>query len=88
MYDHTFLNLQFSTRSDIRSHMKLAVSLMICIVVTLIFLRGLCGYTLPPRGNCILELTFQYASTESYAYIDDVVKHMMTLHSHTNAIKI
>ena len=40
MYHHTFLNLQV-TRSDIRPHIKWAVSLH---MVTLIFLGGMCGY--------------------------------------------
>ena len=68
MYDHTFQNLQI-TRSDIRPHIKWAVILVIAYghtqsglstwwlhMVTLIFLRGLCGYVwvniltlLPPR---------------------------------------
>ena len=56
MYDHTFQNLQI-TRSDIRPHIKWAVSL-VTAYGPLIFLRGLCGVNmltqLPPRvvGNC------------------------------------
>ena len=50
-----FLNLQI-TRPDIRPHIKLAVSLVIAYMVTLIFLWGFCGYlwvnilTLSPPG--------------------------------------
>ena len=42
MYDHTFLSLQI-TRSDVRPHIKWAVSLVIADD-HLIFLMGLCGY--------------------------------------------
>ena len=42
MHDHTFLNLQI-TRSDIRPHMKWAVSLVFAYG-TLIFLWGVSAY--------------------------------------------
>ena len=41
MYNHTFLNLQI-TRSDIRPHIKWSVWWL--HMISLIFLRGLCGY--------------------------------------------
>ena len=57
MYDHTFKYKQVQiSRSDIRPHIKWAVSLVILHMVTSIFLRALCGYvwvnilTLSPRG--------------------------------------
>ena len=43
MYGNAFLNLQI-TRSDIRPHIKWAVSLVICIYGHFNFPRGLCGY--------------------------------------------
>ena len=56
MYDHTFYKQVQISRSDIRPHIKWAVSLVILHMVTSIFLRALCGYiwvnilTLSPRG--------------------------------------
>ena len=56
MYDHIFFYKQVQiSRSDIRPHIKWAVSLVILHMVTSIFLQGLCGYiwvnilTLSPR---------------------------------------
>ena len=50
------------SRSDIRPHIKWAVSLVILHMVTSIFLQGLCGYiwvnilTLSPRrGQCAVS---------------------------------
>ena len=61
MYDHTFYKQVQINRSDIRPHIKWAVSLVILHMVTSIFLQGLCGYiwvnilTLSPRrGGYIL----------------------------------
>ena len=58
MSDHTFKYKQVQiSRSDIRPHIKWAVSLVILHMVTSIFLRALCGYvwvnilTLSPRGE-------------------------------------
>ena len=56
MYDHTFYEQVQISRSDIRPHIKWAVSLVILHMVTSIFLWALCGYiwvnilTLSPRG--------------------------------------
>ena len=44
MYDHTFYKQVQISRSDIRPHIKWAVSLVILHMITLIFLRALCGY--------------------------------------------
>ena len=52
MYGHTFVNLQF-TRSDIRSHIKLAVSLVIPYGY-FDLPQGLCGYVwvnITPEGR-------------------------------------
>ena len=55
MYDHIFYKQVQIRRSDIRPHIKWAVSLVILHMVTSIFLQGLCGYiwvnilTLSPR---------------------------------------
>ena len=57
MYDHTFYNQVQISRSDIRPHIKWAVSLVILHMITSIFLQALCGYiwvnilTLSPRGG-------------------------------------
>ena len=57
MYDHTFYKQVQNSRSDIRPHIKWAVSQVILHLVTSIFLRALCGYiwvnilTLSPRGD-------------------------------------
>ena len=57
MYDHTFYKQVQISRSDIRPHIKWAVSLVILHMVTSIFLWALCGYiwvnilTLSPRGG-------------------------------------
>ena len=57
MYDHTFYKQVQISRSDIRPHIKWAVSLVILHMITSIFLRALCGYiwvnilTLSPRGE-------------------------------------
>ena len=59
MYDHTFYKQVQISRSDIRPHIKWAVSLVILHMVTSIFLRALCGYiwvnilTLSPRGSLL-----------------------------------
>ena len=56
MYDYTFNKQVQISRSDIRPHIKWAVSLVILHMITSIFLRALCGYiwvnilTLSPRG--------------------------------------
>ena len=56
MYDHTFYEPVQISRSDMRPHIKWAVSLVIFHMITSIFLRALCGYiwvnilTLSPRG--------------------------------------
>ena len=61
MYDHTFYKQVQIIRSDIRPHIKWAVSLVILHMITSIFLRALCGYiwfnilTLSPRGVRLLE---------------------------------
>ena len=44
MYDHIFYTQVQISRSDIRPHIKWAVSLVILHMVTSIFLQGLCGY--------------------------------------------
>ena len=57
MYDHTFHKQVQIRRSDMRPHIKWAVSLVILHMITSIFLRALCGYiwvnilTLSPRGD-------------------------------------
>ena len=57
MYDHTFYKQVQISRSDIRPHIKWAVSLVILHMINSIFLRALCGYiwvnilTLSPRGD-------------------------------------
>ena len=57
MYDHTFYKQVQIRRSDMRPHIKWAVSLVILHMITSIFLRALCGYiwvnilTLSPRGE-------------------------------------
>ena len=62
MYDHIFYKQVQIIRSDIRPHIKWAVSLVILHMVTSIFLQGLCGYiwvnilTLSPqRGSLKTE---------------------------------
>ena len=62
MYDHIFYKQVQISRSDIRPHIKWAVSLVMLHMVTSIFLQGLCGYiwvntlTLSPqRGIFYLE---------------------------------
>ena len=63
MYDHTFLNLQ-PTRSDISTHIKWIVSLVIAYG-HLFFLRGLCGYI---RVNILtLSPTRVHTSSEDTA---------------------
>ena len=55
MYDHIFYKQVLISKSNIRPHIKWAVSLVILHMVTSIFLQGLCGYiwvnilTLSPR---------------------------------------
>ena len=44
MYDHTFYKQVQISRSDIRPHIKWAVSLVILHMITSIFLWALCGY--------------------------------------------
>ena len=44
MYDHIFYKQVQISRSDIRPHIKWAVSLVMLHMVTSIFLQGLCGY--------------------------------------------
>ena len=44
MYDHILYKQVQVSRSDIRPHIKWAVSLVILHMVTSIFLQGLCGY--------------------------------------------
>ena len=57
MYDHTFYEQVLISRSDIKPHIKWAVSLVILHMITSIFLRAVCGYiwvnilTLSPRGE-------------------------------------
>ena len=57
MYDHTFYKQVQISRSDMRPHIKWAVSLVILHMITSIFLQALCGYiwvnilTLSPRGG-------------------------------------
>ena len=57
MYDHTFYKQVQISRSDIRPHIKWAVSLVILHMITSIFLQALCGYiwvnilTFSPRGD-------------------------------------
>ena len=65
MYDHIFYKQVQISRSDIRPHIKWAVSLVILHMVTSIFLQGLCGYiwvnilTLSPRrGRTKGEVAF------------------------------
>ena len=61
------------SRSDIKPHIKWAVSLVILHMVTSIFLRALCGYiwvnmlALSPRGAVYL-LTCTYAPSVSLLY--------------------
>ena len=61
MYDHIFYKQVQISRSDIRPHIKWAVSLVILHMVTSIFLQGLCGYiwvnilTLSPRRGSVWE---------------------------------
>ena len=64
MYDHTFLNLQIN-RSDIRPHIKWAVSLVIAYA-TLMFLRGLYGYV---RVNILTLSLMRHSSMISVAVI-------------------
>ena len=62
MYDHIFYKQVQISRSDIRPHIKWAVSLVILHMVTSIFLQGLCGYiwvnilTLSPQRGLLLGL--------------------------------
>ena len=57
MYDHTFYKQVLISRSDIRPHIKWAVSLVILHMITSMFLGALCGYiwvnilTFSPRGE-------------------------------------
>ena len=62
MYAHIFFYKQVQiSRSDIRPHIKWAVSLVILHMVTSIFLQGLCGYisvnilTLSPQRGIIMQ---------------------------------
>ena len=62
LLDHTFKYKQVQiSRSDIRPHIKWAVSLVILHMVTSIFLWALCGYvwvnilTLSPRGSILVN---------------------------------
>ena len=62
MYDQTFYKQVQISRSDMRPHIKWAVSLVILHMVTSIFLWALCGYiwanilTFSPRGEFSEEL--------------------------------
>ena len=67
MYDHIFYKQVQISRSDIRPHIKWAVSLVILHMVTSISLQGLCGYiwvnilTLSPqRVNFERKETFHF----------------------------
>ena len=51
MYDHTFYKQVQISKSDIRPHIKWAVSLVILHMITSIFLRALCGYIDLLEGN-------------------------------------
>ena len=71
MYDHIFYKQVQISRSDIRPHIKWAVSLVILHMVTSIFLQGLCGYiwvnilTLSPqRGDVanVIQVTDKFLS--------------------------
>ena len=65
MYDHIFYKQVQITRSDIRPHIKWAVSLVILHMVTSIFLQGLCGYiwvnilTLSPQRPYNIVVSFK-----------------------------
>ena len=71
MYDHTLYKQVQISRSDIRPHIKWAVSLVILHMITSIFLRALCGYiwvnilTLSPRGG-VSFLCPYYCTIKSY----------------------
>ena len=62
MYDHTFYKQVQIRRSDMRPHIKWAVSLVILHMITSIFLRALCGYiwvnilTLSPLTEGFMKL--------------------------------
>ena len=64
MYDHTFRKQVQISRSDIRPHIRWAVSLVILHMVTSIFLRGMCGYiwanilTLSPQRGMVTKLLY------------------------------
>ena len=66
MYDYTFYKQVQIIRSDIRPHMKWAVSLVILHMITSIFLQALCEYiwinilTLSPRGGFKYDLGQKY----------------------------
>ena len=56
MYDHTFYKQVQISRSDIRPHIKWAVSLVILHMITSIFLRALCGIMLANNLKDELDL--------------------------------
>ena len=64
MYDHTFYKQAQICRSDIRPHIKWAVSLVILHMITSIFLHALCGYiwvnilTFSPRGEWLMGVSW------------------------------
>ena len=70
MYDHTFYKQVQISRSDMRPHIKWAVSLVILHMITSIFLRALCGYiwvnilTLSPRGEAEKDANHSTVSRE------------------------
>ena len=80
MYDHIFNKQVQISRSDIRPHIKWAVSLVILHMVTSISLQGLCGYiwvnilTLSPHRafsafylqNCSTSVTLQNVVQNSF----------------------
>ena len=87
MYDHTFYKQVQISRSDIRPHIKWAVSLVILHMVTSIFLRALCGYiwvnilTLSPRGVLIFEYSDHHQNLISSSLYNPGYFHKISSHS-------
>ena len=97
MYDHIFYEQVQISRSDIRLHIKWAVSLVILHMVTSIFLQGLCGYiwanilTLSPRRGFSIDYLFKYLNLHTFYYFylgltfkEVIEKHKESYHTSMN----
>ena len=78
MYDHIFYKQVQISRSDIRPHIKWAVSPVILHMVTSIFLQGLCGYI----WVNILTLSPQRATYKVPTQVSYALKSLLAVASH------